>query len=176
MQKELDLTTVKMASDKYNIERIKRKSIQDSENTKKQRVYGELYRGKKVTKKKIQTACLLVASAVVLIASTKGIKHLDTIDTYNRVLENTAKDELSYSESIDFLENYDVPKEHYDNYIEALESLDDTDYNFFGDRKDGTHNEIINEDPGAFTNLSDKEKDAIVNAVEEEIQEYKGAK
>lgn len=175
-EKELDLSMAQMANDKYNIERIKRKSIQDSNNSKRQRIHGELYRGKKVTKKKIQNTCLAVASIAVIIAAGKGIKHIDTVDTYNTVLNNTIKDELSYSESIDFLENYDKPKEHYENYIEALESLDDTEYDFFGNRKDGTHNEVIKDDPGSLINYSDEEKDAIVNAVEEQVQEYKGAK
>lgn len=175
-EKELDLSMAQMANDKYNIERIKRKSIQDSNNSKRQRIHGELYRGKKVTKKKIQNTCLAVASIAVIIAAGKGIKHIDTTSTYNAVLNNTIKDELSYSESVDFLENYDKPKEHYENYIEALESLDDTEYDFFGNRKDGTHNEVIKDDPGSLINYSDKEKDAMVNAVEDEIQEYKGAK
>ncbi len=175
-EKELDLSMAQMANDKYNIERIKRKSIQDSNNSKRQRIHGELYRGKKVTKKKIQNTCLAVASIAVIIAAGKGIKHIDTTSTYNVVLNNTIKDELSYSESVDFLENYDKPKEHYENYIEALESLDDTEYDFFGNRKDGTHNEVIKDDPGSLINYSDEEKDAIVNAVERQVEEYKGAK
>ena len=175
MQKELDLTTVKMANQQYNIERIRRKSIQDN-NIKKQQVYGELYRSKKITKKKLHTICVLAASATVFLASHKGLTYFETVDTYNRTLNNTVRDELSYSESIDFLENYDVPKEHYDNYIEALESLDDTEYDFFGNRKDGTTNDAIPSDPDSIINLSDKSKDAIVNAVDNEIKEYKGAK
>ena len=176
MHREIDLATVKMANEKYDVERIKRKSIKNEDNQMKQRVYGELYRGKKITKKKLHSACLLVASVVVLLASTKGMKRFEVVDTYNRVLNNTIKNELSYSESIDFLENYDNPKEHYDNYIEALESLDDADYDFFGNRVDGTHNDVIKDDPNSLMNLSDEEKDAIVNAINDETQGYKGAK
>lgn len=176
MKKELDLTAAKMANDKYNIERIKRKSIQDQENLKRQRIQGELYRGKKITAKKIKNTCMMAASILIILAAGKELKHFETVDTYSRTLESTARDELSYSESIDFLENYDNPKEYYENYIEALESLDDTDYNFFGNRVDGTHNDVIKDDPDSFIGLSDKEKDAIVNAVEDEILEYKGAK
>ena len=187
MQKELDLTTANIARKNgersninrnvnYDINRIKNKSIQDSHNSKRQKINGELYRGKKVTKMKLKKAVAVAVGVVAVMASVKGLHHLEVTDTYNRELNNFVSDELSYSESVDFLENYDQPKEHYEKYIEALENLDDTEYNFFGDRKDGTHNEVIKSDPNNLIQLSDKEKDAMVNALDDEIDEYKRGK
>ena len=182
MQKELDLTTAKMANDKYDIEKLKRKSIQDSHNSKRQRIHGETYPSKKITKKQILTVCGIVAAAVAATAILNHVKvdkRIDASEEYQAILQNVAEDELSISESIDFLDNFDNPKEHYERYIEALESLDDTEYDFFGNRKDGTHNDLVNEADPNTSHPVDKKLDAMQKASEQQVQEYreyKGAK
>ena len=171
MQKDLDLTTAQMAREKYDVERLKRKSIQDENNSKRQVVHGELYAGSLVNKTTLKKVGLVVAGCLMIIVTAKTMSHFETLDTYNRVLNKTAQEELSFSDSLDFLDSYDVSNsEKYENYVEALESLDDADYTFFGDRKDGTHNDTFKADPEG--GLTDKQKDAIDKAVHEELEEY----
>ncbi len=171
MQKELDLTTASMAQENY--ERIKRKSLQDSNNLKKQKVYGEVYRGKKVTKKKMHTVVALAISTVAIIVSAKGMHHYEVTDTYKRELKMAASNELSYSETEDLLKNYDKPAEHYERALEEYNILPD-DYDFFGNRLD--KNEKDNKaDADTFYSLNDKWQEAVENAVTEELEEYKEA-
>lgn len=173
MNKDIDLETVKIANQKYDIERLKRKSI----NKEKQIIYGELYRGKRIDKRHIKRTGIVIASMVLMIASSKMANKAEVLDTYDRVLKQEAKNELSYTEAIDFLENHDLSKKQiYDTYIDTLESLDDEDYTFFGDRKDGTHNNTIPTDPNNFVNLSEKQKDTIDVVVENRIEDYKRGK
>lgn len=173
MNKDIDLETVKIANHKYDIERLKRKSI----NKEKQIIYGELYRGKRIDKRHIKRTGIVIASMVLMLVSSKMANKAEVLDTYDRVLKQEAKNELSYTEAIDFLENHDLSKKQiYDTYIDTLESLDDEDYTFFGDRKDGTHNDTIPTDPNNFVNLSEKEKDTIDVVVENRIEDYKRGK
>jgi predicted small secreted protein len=173
MNKDIDLETVKIANQKYDIERLKRKSI----NKEKQIIYGELYRGKRIDKRHIKRTGIVIASMVLMLVSSKMANKAEVLDTYDRVLKQEAKNELSYTEAIDFLENHDLSKKQiYDTYIDTLESLDDEDYTFFGDRKDGTHNDTIPTDPNNFVNLSEKEKDTIDVVVENRIEDYKRGK
>ena len=173
MNKDIDLETVKIANQKYDIERLKRKSI----NKEKQIIYGELYRGKRIDKRHIKRTGIVIASMVLMLVSSKMANKAEVLDTYDRVLKQEAKNELSYTEAIDFLENHDLSKKQiYDTYIDTLESLDDEDYTFFGDRKDGTHNNTIPTDPNNFVNLSEKQKDTIDVVVENRIEDYKRGK
>lgn len=179
MQKELDLTTANIANTKYDIERMKRKSIQDSSNSKRQVIQGELYRGKRVNKRLKQRVALIAATVVVGLGVTgvhKIAEYNEIVSTYDTVLYKEANKELSPADSIKFLESYDVSrKQKHDNYIEALESLDDADYDFFGNREDGTHNNTTKIDAETFQ-LSDQQKDAIDLAVSAEVEEYKGSR
>ena len=173
MNKDIDLETVKIANQKYDVERLKRKSI----NKEKQLIKGELYRSKRIDKRHIKRTGIVIASMVIMVASSKMANKAEVLDTYDRVLEQEAKNELSYTESIDFLESHDLSKKQiYDAYVDTIDSLDDEDYTFFGDRKDGSHNETMPIDPNSLVNLSDKQKDAIDELVEDEIEEYKRGK
>jgi hypothetical protein len=173
MQKEIDLTTAKIANQKYDVERLKRKSI----NKEKQLVKGELYRSKRIDKRHIKRTGIVIASMVIMLASSKMANKAEVLDTYDRVLKQEAKNELSYSESVDFLESQDVSRHDiYNAYVDAYESLEDENYNFFGDRKDGSHNETMPMDFNSLVNLSDKQKDAIDELVEDEIEEYRRGK
>ena len=173
MQKELDLTTARIASKKYDIEKLKRKSI----NTEKKMIYGELYRGKRVDKRHIKRTGIIVAGMIAMLISSKTANKAEVFDTYDRVLDQAVQNEMAYSDAVEFLESHDISKRKiYDTYIDAVNSLDDQEYTFFGDRKDGTHNDTMPFDPNSLVNLSDKQKDAIDVLVENEIDEYKRGK
>lgn len=177
MKNDLNLDTIVMANKKHNydIDRLKSKSI----NNNKQRINGELYSKeswqarRRVVK---MTLAILGTGLIVGVGSKMAVKH-EVLDTYDRVLDKKVQEEMSYLESLDFLENYDTPKkEIYNSYVETIENLDDDDYTFFGNRKDDTHNNMFKDDPNSLIQLNDKQKDAIEELAEDTIEEYQRGK
>ena len=170
---ELDLTAMNMANRHHlDVYKIRNKSIKTS-NSKAKRIFGEIYRGKYVTREQIKK---FVFIATTLLVSLKGLKGVEVNDYYNASLKNQAKQEMSFSDSLDYLDEYDTSLlDKYDNYKESLSEIESDNYDLFGNRKDGTHNERI-KNSGGIISLSDKEKDAIDMAVANEIEEYKRGK
>ena len=171
--KDLNLDMMDMANNKYDIDRLKKKSI----NKEKKQIYGELYRGKRIDKRHIRRTGILVATVLALITSNRIANKMEVLDTYDNVLNKKVEKEMDYTESIEFLDSHQPSKkEIYDNYVKTINDLDSEEYTAFGDRKDGTHNETLPLDLNNLVNLSDKQKDAIDELVDSEVEEYKRGK
>lgn len=173
MNNDIDLTTAKMANKKYDLEKLKRKSI----NQEKILIHGESYRSKRIDRRHIKKVGLLVAGMLAMLVANRSLNRAEVLDTYERVLNNKVQSELSYTESIEFLESHQpTNRQISENYVEAVHNLDEEDYDFFGNRKDGSHNETMPIDLDSLVSLSDKQKDAIDTLTDDEIEEFKRGK
>lgn len=180
--KELDLTAMHMVQDahnaKINVEKVIEKSVG---NNKKQRIWGELYKGKKVTLDEIKTYTAIALAAVAAIGSITlvgaGINHLerrsDEITGFRMAVRNEAEDKLDDVDALLFNTGNDLSnKEILDLVDQAISDLDADAYKFNGSRKDGTHNTNYDLNNGEVLNLREIEKDAIDNAVEDVVDDY----
>lgn len=148
--------------------------INSSVNKHKQEIKGELYKGKSVTKNLSKRTLMIAVLILSGIIGKKAIDYDMTLDTYNYMLNQKAANELSYSDSKEFLNETKSNREKYANYKESLEELDNKDYYINGSRKDGVKNEYFTFDEDSLFNLSEKQIDAIDNATTKEIDEFKG--
>lgn len=149
-------------------------SIQDTEKTKKIRIFGNLYVNKKLAKRIIVVVVAIVGSIVV----GKTITSISEINEYNRVLKQKMETELT-DEQIEMYHNDHANPisnifEAYQEIDEGKDSLNPDHYNFFGDNINDPDKEYLPFDGDSFINLSEYQQDAIDIATNNVIEEYHG--
>ncbi len=165
-------TTLKILRQKQLGESFYRKSLQDKQNTKNQKIFGKTYVGKNVLKTSI--LMFSVAAGVILVGKTANATI--EISHYNHVLEQKMNDQLTQEEK----ENYEMEHNHpifdsleiYQNIQDAKDTLDSHSYDFQGNNNFDVNTEYLPVDEG-IVNLSEKDQDAINIATDQVISEYK---
>lgn len=152
-------------------------SVQDEKKSKRQRVRGETYKGKKDLANNIKIALKMTAVIVALGVTMKGINIYTTVDNYNDILKEKMENELTEDNINAYNINHDNPIldgiEDYKMIQEAKKELKETgNYNFFGENISGEDKVYtdFNVDDYHLTNL---EEDAIDIVTDRVIDEYK---
>lgn len=151
-------------------------SIQDVNKSKKQKVRGETYRGKKDLIKNIETALKISSAILVLGITLKGVEVYNVVDAYNDVLEQKMENELTegninaYNKYhshpiIDGLADYQAIKD-------AKEELKETgNYNILGTNVENPDKEYTTYTVDEYR-LSNLQEDAIDMVTDNVIDEY----
>lgn len=184
---ELDMTFVKMVQDKNKemkeeeakvvAEQVRNRLLEVMEKKsitpKKHVIFGELYKGKGITKGNITRACIVAGVALAAITTLKVASDINKSNEYKAVLNTKVENELSYNDAKEFTDTRDV------SYIESMKalkeaekSLDKGDYDKHGNRIDGTKSIYNHQDDLSIT-YTDKEYDAMELAANNEIEEFK---
>ena len=146
-------------------------SIQDEENTKKQEIHGELYKGKEVYKDLVKRITGGIV-AVVIAAGLVRLGHDDSlVRDYKMILKDVADKELDGYELDKFMEeNSDIKA----SQIRSMEqSFDSGQYTVLGNRIDGTHSDYqYFEDKDGLFVASDKEFDAMEELAKGRVESY----
>lgn len=193
--KDLDLTLVKVAQEKnaeiknkreYVVDvteeekegirnRFYQNSIQTPEQQKRQQIHGSLYVGSKA--KSLIAFVGAVAAVAATITAIQVSATIDEINHYNVVLDKKIESELTDRQALAYEKDHD---NFVSNVIEAYEKINDAkddlnpeDYNARGENITNHDNEYIPFDEDAFTNLTEESQDAIDQATDDVISEYK---
>lgn len=158
------------------------KSIQDKNHSKSQKIAGELYVGRTSNfQNYVKKATLRLTTVVVIIAGIGFVGNkTETLSRYNSRLNHEAKMQLDLDQQETFHQERDGIVNTVNNAISDLEKIDTAkeelketgNYNSLGKSIDTPHPVTKSEVEGLFV-LSDLEKDAIDQTVDQTIEEYK---
>ena len=158
---------------KERARRVASKSI----GAKAKRIWGSFYAGDYITREQIAGYLKIAGLVVAGLIAAKGIATNDMLDTYETIVKKQAIEEMPIGNAKEFVEGYDESKLSNLRAINAaIEELDDDDYKINGDRKDGTHSDLLPFDGGSLFSPSDKQLDAMTQVANDQIEEYRRSK
>lgn len=176
-KEEIRLKTLKMLENRDK-NKVVKEVYRKSTKAKPKKVHGNTYISKENKDFIMATIVPAVLGVTALVLASKGFSDILYIDDYKTKLNVVAEAELSPKEYEQFEKDHsdDSMSEYYDDLKKAEALLkEDGNYSFMGEDKDnpGKYPRTKDELDGLFI-LSDLKKDAINEAIENEIEEYKG--
>lgn len=163
------------------VDRFYQKSIQDENHSKSQKIAGELYVGRTSKFQKYVKGTVIGLTTFGVIAGIGFVGNkTETLSRYNSRLNHEAKMQLDLDQQETFHQERDGIVNTVNNAISDLEKIDTAkeelketgNYNSLGKSIDTPHPVTKSEVEGLFV-LSDLEKDAIDQTVDQTIEEYK---
>ena len=150
------------------IERLYRKSMSKEETE----IHGEMYTGRNITIDNKKVFLRTVLAILTFAASIRGAVDINLLSEY-KAMENTKiEKELTEEEAkhVKRVNVFDLPE------LRKRIKENDGEYDYTGDRLDGTHNEFYHFDPEAIVGTTDKDLDTMEEIIDEKIDGAKGYK
>lgn len=174
-----ELESSRLADERFNeiIDSFYKNSVQDEKKSKRQRVRGETYKGKKDLVNNVKIALKMSAIIISFGVAMKGINIYTTVDNYNDVLKEKMENELTEDNINAYNTYHDNPIidgiEDYKMIRDTMKELKETgNYDFFGKNIGDPDKEYSDFDVDGY-NLTNLESDAIDIVSDKVIDEYK---